>query len=71
VNAEEWPPPQAEPAVIVPRIIKNADKRLMKVELAHAFSVRSIKQENIDLLLNWVDKDSAQESWRSGLAGDL
>jgi hypothetical protein len=30
VNAEEWPP-QAEPTVIAKRIIKTADKRLMKV----------------------------------------
>jgi hypothetical protein len=49
VNAEEWPPPQEEPTTIAPRIIKTADNRLIKVGLAHAFSVRSIKQKNIDL----------------------
>jgi hypothetical protein len=31
VNAEEWPPPQEEPTMIAPRIIKTADKRQMKV----------------------------------------
>jgi len=31
VNAEEWPPPQAEQTMIAPIVIKTADKRLMKV----------------------------------------
>jgi hypothetical protein len=31
VNGEEWPPPQEEPTMIAPMIIKTADNRLMKV----------------------------------------